>query len=444
MDANAMHNPGVGESHHSIFHTPGLQFLSCFIHFFGVTVITYFIACRLTGNIFTAKWWERISWPRLCVLLVLVDSYLFILSAGLLIFGIGMQLNHLACAAGIYLCVAFYTTSKILIYLFLSEKVFVVWAAHGVSRVRSPVYLICVGTITLYVAVMLAMFFGRISEFRDSDESCVIGLKPIASIPLLSYDLFINVLLTSLFLWPIFRVKFANPRLKRVATRTLVASIAALTTSCINIAILAILDGRELGWVCLGSCGSDVVFNAAALFWCTAANDSALSNRSQLTTVDPRDPGRSSTPSTLPTGGAGTVGSTFGNKQASRSMSQRSNSHLKPLHLLRPRTGPAALNRGTGRIPSDLQIHVTSTSESHTSPPARTIDLEESELGDAESQIKRSSLGAGVVEEQREVPDLEEVVMDVVKRHSELSDGTRVEGKDEDEMKEVGLVSPYV
>ncbi|KAJ7253581.1 hypothetical protein C8J57DRAFT_1348532 [Mycena rebaudengoi] len=44
------------------------------------------------------------------------------LSTGLLIFGVGLEASHTACAAGIILCVVFYTTSKIFIYVFLMEK----------------------------------------------------------------------------------------------------------------------------------------------------------------------------------------------------------------------------------------------------------------------------------------------------------------------------------
>ena len=49
----------------------------------------------------------------------------------------------------------------------------------------------------------------------------VIGLERTSSIPLLSYDLFINVLLTTLFLWPLMRSKHSSARLRRVAFRTL-------------------------------------------------------------------------------------------------------------------------------------------------------------------------------------------------------------------------------
>jgi hypothetical protein len=143
--------------------------------------------------------------------------------AGILVFGVGLQLNGTACAAGIYLCILFYTSSKVLIYLFLSacffhpaaldahsfcrlaEKVYVVWNTNC-SRLRSPVYIICIVTVALYSAVVLVMFLGRIERFREVDGACelflphplcasdwsssgVLGLKPTASIPLLTYDL---------------------------------------------------------------------------------------------------------------------------------------------------------------------------------------------------------------------------------------------------------------
>ncbi|KAJ6577010.1 hypothetical protein DFH09DRAFT_1148969 [Mycena vulgaris] len=209
------------------------------------------------------------TWPCMCILLVFVDSSLFLLSTGVLVFGVGLQLNATACAAGIYLCVTFYTMSKVLIYAFLSEKVYIVWDTQR-SRLRSPVYLVCIVTVGLYSAVVLAMFFGRIEQFREGDGACVLGLKPTASLPLLAYDLYINILLTALFLYPLLRSAHANARSRRVATRALVASGAALTTSTVNIAILTAMKGRELGWVCLASCGLDVIFNAEALFWVTS------------------------------------------------------------------------------------------------------------------------------------------------------------------------------
>ncbi|KAF7337129.1 hypothetical protein MVEN_02150900 [Mycena venus] len=258
----------------TMFPTAALQGLIASIHFLGVTILTFFFSRRLLGDGLNSRQaWSRLTWPRICVLLVFLDSYLFLFSSGILVFGVGLQLNGTACAAGIYLCVLFYTSSKILIYSFLTEKVYIVWDT-GRSRLRSSVFLICMGTLVLYGAVIIAVIVGHIAQFRQGDGACVIGLKPTASLPLLSYDLFINFLLTTLFLWPLLRSRHANPKLRRLAIRTLVAAGMALTTSTVNIAVLTIMKGRQLGWLCLASCGIDVIFNAAALFWVTVGANS--------------------------------------------------------------------------------------------------------------------------------------------------------------------------
>ncbi|KAJ7643592.1 hypothetical protein FB45DRAFT_895508 [Roridomyces roridus] len=262
------------------FPAVGLQALIASIILLGVSILTLFFSRRLPelqeGST-TRQTWARPSWLRVCVLLIFLDSYCFVFASGILIFGVGLQRNSTTCAAAIYLCVLFYTSSKVLIYAFLTEKAFIVWDT-GRSRRRSPVYLVCVATIALYFAVILAVLFEHISEFRPGDTACVIGLKPTASLPLLCYDLCINILLTGLFLWPIIRSAHSSTRLRRVAMRTLVASGAALTTSTINIGVLTALKGRQLGWVCLASCGADVVFNAAAVFWVTARTSSSGSD----------------------------------------------------------------------------------------------------------------------------------------------------------------------
>jgi hypothetical protein len=153
-----------------------------------------------------------------------------------------------------------------------AEKVYIVWENGVRRRLRSPVYLVCMGTVLLYVAVILAMFFGkgavlfqscirshfvisgRIAEFRSGDGACkkfraavsfahssyrrhrskAYSLPPTSGVRPVRHPFillmgpnqinlrYINVLLTSLFLWPLLRLKNVNPRLRRVATRTLV------------------------------------------------------------------------------------------------------------------------------------------------------------------------------------------------------------------------------
>jgi hypothetical protein len=97
--------------------------------------------------------------------------------AGLLLFGIGLQYNTQACAAGIYLCIAFYGTSKIMIYAFLStlpfpfkkalcliiptaEKVFVVWS-NGKSRRQTLAYMVSIVAVVFYLVPVLLMIVGE-------------------------------------------------------------------------------------------------------------------------------------------------------------------------------------------------------------------------------------------------------------------------------------------
>ncbi|KAJ7153840.1 hypothetical protein C8R46DRAFT_1268388 [Mycena filopes] len=331
------------------FPNVSFKFLSACIHFFGVTIITHFFSRRLASeNLLSRAGWRNITWARLCILLIFLDSYLFILSAGLVLFGVGLQHDSgIACSAGIYLCVVFYASSKILIYSYLTEKVHIVWGG-GEPRLTSPVYLICMGTVLLYVGVIIVMLIERIAYFRPGDGLCVIGLKPVASLSLLCFDLYINVLLTSLFLWPLVRTKVPNARLKRVTTRTLVGSIAALTTSTVNIAILTALNGREFGWVCLGSCGSDVVFNAAALFWVTSRSGPRLSSTT----------GATAAPTT-----AGQPSSVVEAGQASQG--------LRPFHL-RPKPTTTTM-RAAGSVP---QTQIQSIHATTTSPAELQVDTE--------------------------------------------------------------------
>jgi hypothetical protein len=103
-------------------------------------------------------------------------------------------------------------------------------------------------------------------------------------------DLAINILLTSLFLWPLWKSNFLSVNLRRVASRTLMcvsvhyhnhiklinifastisASFCTLMISVTNLTVLTIYHGNELAWICIASCTTDVLVNALVLFWLT-------------------------------------------------------------------------------------------------------------------------------------------------------------------------------
>jgi hypothetical protein len=66
---------------------------------------------------------------------------------------------------------------------------------------------------------MAYAFSGKIGYIRG-DQSCIIGLQPMATIPLLTYDCFLNLFLTALFVWPILRRQLSNHKLRQLAKRT--------------------------------------------------------------------------------------------------------------------------------------------------------------------------------------------------------------------------------
>ncbi|KIK62278.1 hypothetical protein GYMLUDRAFT_42223 [Collybiopsis luxurians FD-317 M1] len=219
--------------------------------------------------------WKNLSWGRACVLLILSDSWLFVFLAGLLSSGIGLSWSKTTCTLAIYTCISFYAISKILIYAFLSEKAYIVWTGgNQTSRFTSKVYRICAAVLLGYVVIGVLMVLGRDSTVR-ADGVCVIGLKSFATIPLIVYDLSLNVFLTAMFLWPLWVSNPISPRLRSVATRTLYGATISLLSSAINIVVMLVLSGNELGWVCLSGCISDVAVNSFAIFWVSSSSYSS-------------------------------------------------------------------------------------------------------------------------------------------------------------------------
>ncbi|CAD0029735.1 unnamed protein product, partial [Aureobasidium pullulans] len=100
---------------------------------------------------------------------------------------------------------------------------------------------------------------------------CVIGMKRKALVPLITFDVLLNVYLTSLFLHPLrqcYSFKTGtNSRMRTLVFRTFVGSCATLVMSVVNLSILTILDG-EPGYICLCLCNLDII----VLHWATAVD----------------------------------------------------------------------------------------------------------------------------------------------------------------------------
>ncbi|CAE6459053.1 unnamed protein product, partial [Rhizoctonia solani] len=289
--------PGPHFVPYTIFPSGGMRVLSASIHFTSSSILAYCVARRI-GMIRMSSMndLKTLSWPRINVVLILVISWLFVFGTGILIHGVGMSYSHNACSSGLFLCIWLYALSKVFIYTFLTEKVRVVWEVVAQPRLSSPVYLVCLAVMLpvryspvvrlcyaqlinskIKFGVMpILMTIGRIA-FLKPDMTCVIGLEPFSSISLLAYDLFINVFLNVMFLWPLLRSRITSRQLVKVARRNMVAAVVALATSVTNLALLTVLR-HELGWVCLGSCAVDVTLNAIVIFWLTMPRTESSTN----------------------------------------------------------------------------------------------------------------------------------------------------------------------
>lgn len=205
-----------------VFPSVGASVLSASIHLLGVTILAHLISRRtaLRGN----STLRAISWPRICVLLIFIDSWLFIFSSGILVLGSGLERNDVSCSMGILLCIIFYGSSKMLIYAFLctpflpcvipnpvaephtAERVHVVWRSSPQSgRLQCKAYIACIAALSGYLGVVAVLFYGRfrdlktecvahdipgrISDLSGDKHTCYIGLTKPASVTLLAYDL---------------------------------------------------------------------------------------------------------------------------------------------------------------------------------------------------------------------------------------------------------------
>ena len=99
--------------------TVGMQVLTATIHLLGLTILAHLISRTILRGSFTLK---GVSWPWICVLMIFIDSWLFVFASGLLILGVGLETNDGSCATGIFLCIVFYGTSKFFIYAFLCSS----------------------------------------------------------------------------------------------------------------------------------------------------------------------------------------------------------------------------------------------------------------------------------------------------------------------------------
>ncbi|UPX12456.1 uncharacterized protein EKO05_0003002 [Ascochyta rabiei] len=220
----------------------------------------------------------------------------FVFSAAVVESGLGLS-SLKVCRGAVLLCLSFYMLSKVLMYLFLVERVHALRAPF-VKRVRDWVcvtgfILVVVG----FTSIAVVAFIKPLAEVSAIDGRCRIGIPRHTTLPLLLYDVSLNILLTSVFIHlssPLVRSgkpsaaafpathlticlgnmcggsradnsllqanrgnQAATKKMERMLLRTFVGSVLVMIPTIGNVAALTALQGRELGWVCLIACSSD-------------------------------------------------------------------------------------------------------------------------------------------------------------------------------------------
>ncbi|KAG0304686.1 hypothetical protein BGZ97_001377 [Linnemannia gamsii] len=215
--------------------------------------------------------WGTINYARGLVIALYLMSWGFSFMATILV-----QTNNnnlVSCVMSIYTCIALYAGSKVVIYLFLMEKVYVVTAV-GSTRRDFFLYKVNLALLVPYSVVISLMIAYQNSEIRQGGK-CYIGLGPQAAYPLILYDIFVSCWLTFLFIRPLMSSTSllqgpSKGKLRDVARRTLLGCVISLILSTGNISSLVIFKGYERGLICLSSCTADVTLNAITIHWVTS------------------------------------------------------------------------------------------------------------------------------------------------------------------------------
>lgn len=253
--------------------TDAFQVLSCCVSFLGVTVTAICLFHRLvTSDICSFQSLRKISVSKTLVLSLLLDSWIFVAVAGVLTQAVGFSsVGH--CSTAIWLCILAYFVTKMMIYFLLLEKVYAVWPNRG-SRMTSPLYRFGF-LITLGFCIVLGLAIANRKAFHGQAGECMIGFRQNILYGVISFDVFINVVLTALFLIPLRGVVGQSVSLREVTKRNMIAAAISLASSLANVISLTALRGREHAWVCLTSCSVDAVVNALVAFWVTNNSNEA-------------------------------------------------------------------------------------------------------------------------------------------------------------------------
>ena len=186
------------------------------------------------------------------------------------------------CRAAIDICLVFYVGGKVFLYLFLVERAHQLVATKMV-RHRDWVYIIGILVVLFGFGVLAVFAFIKpVTNLSAVDGKCRIGLPLVITIPLLTYDIIINFILTGIFYLrgarlistrnfrhilhciamalPFRRVPGLRDPVRACEFfmgRSALGAMAIILPTIANLVILFVLNGHENGWLCFTICTID-------------------------------------------------------------------------------------------------------------------------------------------------------------------------------------------
>ncbi|TPX48043.1 hypothetical protein SeLEV6574_g02275 [Synchytrium endobioticum] len=190
------------------------------------------------------------------------------------------DMDDWACRGVHVFCVIAYAGSKVVMYLFLIEKLHIVTSFR--TRFEDRLWKTNMLLVVPFIGIAILGFIFAGHDFSDADTmethpgSCLITYGHIFTIPLLSYDSFFSLYLTMYFVISVMGFSWVgdcninrNEKYMELAKRNLYGSVIAMTSTLSNCLELAIHE-HQSGTLCLLLCSSDTVVNALCLWYITS------------------------------------------------------------------------------------------------------------------------------------------------------------------------------
>ncbi|OCK84811.1 hypothetical protein K432DRAFT_344472 [Lepidopterella palustris CBS 459.81] len=239
---------------------------------------------------------KAINFIRLLIIILYMLAIAFVISAAVVENGLGLS-SFPICHTAIIICLVFYVGSKVTMYIFLAERAHAMRAPY-LRRAHDWIWLAGMLMVGIgFGSIAVVAFTFPVANLSVMDGRCRIGLPLKVTIPLLSFDAIINLVLTGVFihllrpllsfggisdispLWVnrwmdkirgMLKTKEApssallcpaNRSLLRsvevLLWKSLFGSILVMLPTVANLGLLYHMKGRELGWLCFTVCTID-------------------------------------------------------------------------------------------------------------------------------------------------------------------------------------------